>query len=516
MTSLYRLSYNPAMKKTVLTEEELNDLKVTLKPVLGIKPEQYIKGVYLFLVLVAFFLVFFLPGLLKNGTWYNFTSTPPGASVYADGIRLGATPGCYFVPRGKRTISLQTPYTCLWSEETKVGGKVFGTLFVKRSRDMHIQLESSVTSESLSSFHKDAAAWFSSDEGYSALPLPPVLPDLMKSVYRSTDRNKADVSDDELAMMLTSLLRTASEENAYNQWLEGYGLYAVAGASLNPGTLLKAASEAAVFLKENPQLIGFLENYHDLPELQLIKEQETDLISINPAPSIRPLEDDSLVFAAAGRLKSSGELIYAADREITKGLYLLFLNENPAWSPAQKETLQSEGLVDENYLADWDISKDYSSSREVLNYVSLPAAEAFCDWLDRHSFPGRDMTVRLPDEWEWEEIARANGQDSKMRPSQKNLGPLEAGSTMGGTLNLYDMDGNLWEWCRNGFGTNDLFLYNSLSKISMFDRDMPTFAVRGGSWANDPGEVGAETRASQPASWCTPYIGFRPVLLIQR
>ena len=507
------------MKKIPLTEEELHDLKVKLKPVGGINPEQYIKTVYLVLVLALFFLIFFLPGLLKNGTWYSFTSSPPGASVYADETRLGATPGRYFVPRGMRTITVKTPYTTVWSDRIKVRGRIFGTLFFKRNKDMHITLNSSLTSASLDELHREAAAWFSTDEGYSAIPLPPVLPDMMKSVYRSADREAAQVSDEEVKLLLLSLLRTASEDNAYRQWLEGYGIYATGGASLNPGTLLKAAAAAADFLKENPRMLEFLKTYHKLPDLDLQPAAKAPLLEIRPeGAELRPLADESLIFVPVGRVLRDGKniWIYAADREITKGVYSLFLQENPGWGLSGKQSLINRGLVDENYLADWQPDVDYEESLEPLNYISLPAAMAFCDWLDKRVYPEDSRTVRLPDEWEWEEIALANGQDSRQRPSQKNMGPLEAASIPGGALDLYDMNGNLWEWCHNGFGTNDPFLYNSLSMISRYDAQMPRFAVRGGSWANAPGEVLPETRGSQPARWCTPYIGFRPILLVER
>jgi formylglycine-generating enzyme required for sulfatase activity len=126
------------------------------------------------------------------------------------------------------------------------------------------------------------------------------------------------------------------------------------------------------------------------------------------------------------------------------------------------------------------------------------------------------MIVRLPSEWEWEIIAKANGLENGDRPSQKNLGPLEAGSFHSGKLELYDMDGNLWEWCENGFGMNDSFLYNTQSTSTESEFVFPDFAVRGGSWANNPGQVELETRGSQPASWCTAYVGFRPLLLVKR
>ncbi|MDC7231998.1 MAG: SUMF1/EgtB/PvdO family nonheme iron enzyme, partial [Spirochaetales bacterium] len=153
-------------------------------------------------------------------------------------------------------------------------------------------------------------------------------------------------------------------------------------------------------------------------------------------------------------------------------------------------------------------------SQEPLRYISWHAAEAFNKWLNTSYFNSSDIKVRLPEEWEWEETAGKNGLTSRDRPSQKNLGALEAGSFLPGALNLYDMEGNLWEWCSNGFGTNDPYLYNSLSATDSFP--FPDKAVRGGSWANPPGQVKPENRGSQPADWCTAYIGFRPVVLQKR
>ena len=45
--------------------------------------------------------------------------------------------------------------------------------------------------------------------------------------------------------------------------------------------------------------------------------------------------------------------------------------------------------------------------------------------------------------------------------------------------------------------------------------DAPDRAVRGGSWADQPGADKVYTRGAQPAEWCTPYLGFRVALARQ-
>ncbi|MDC7239862.1 MAG: SUMF1/EgtB/PvdO family nonheme iron enzyme [Spirochaetales bacterium] len=490
----------------------MNEQKVTLKPVMGIQPETYIKYVYIFLFTLAFFLVFFLPGIMKNGTYYQFTTTPDGASVYVDDMRLGATPGRYFVPRGMRTITLKTPYHEIWSEEVKVKGRIFGSLFLKKKGTLEVPLTARITEELTKEQLELTASWFSSDEGYTSQPLPPLMQDFLKANFRSSEDSET-LNPEELKAYMTTLLRTASKGNAYRQWQEGFGLYASKGMVPGFGNLISGALEAASFLAENPGLITLLSQYHELPEINLPASAGTTSISFSPAGSLyQPLSSDPLRFIPMGTKNFADEskTLLLADREITKGWYFRFTQENPGWAPSAKDALKAQGLVDENYLSDWEGTALTETNQEPLRYVSAYAAEAFNAWFTEKYLSPSGMTAILPDEWEWQEVALANGLISRDRPSQKNLGALEAGSYLPGGLGLYDMEGNLWEWCRNGFGMNDSYMYNSLPQDAAL---LPDRAVRGGSWANTPGQVKPDTRGSQPASWCTAYIGFRPMLL---
>ncbi|MBF9015153.1 MULTISPECIES: SUMF1/EgtB/PvdO family nonheme iron enzyme [unclassified Oceanispirochaeta] len=504
------------MKRIPLSEEELNEQKVILKPIFGIQPESYIKYVYAVLALLVLFLIFFLPGIMKSGTNYQFNTTPEGASVYVDDIRLGASPGRYFVARGQRKITIKSPYHETWESEVKIKGRLFATLIFKRNRDFDADLISDISPELMDDHHLMTASWFQSDEGFSSLKLPPDMQDLMKAYYRSSDR-KQEVDSEYFEEYLKSLLRTAAYDNSYRQWLEAFILYETEGKALNSSNLLSAAADSAAFLAENPELLILLKEFHEIPELKLPASRAQNKITFDIEGEIlQPVSSDPLRFIPVGTYTELSEkyTFFVADREITKGWYLRFLADNPEWTSASKEKLIADGLVDDNYLTDWEDNQLTEYSQEPLHYVSLFAAQAFNDWFNEKYINSYDMNVRLPDEWEWEEISIANGLTSRDRPSQKNLGALEAGSFLPGELDLYDMEGNLWEWCENGFGTNDVYLYNSLSHNSSFS--FPDNAVRGGSWANPPGQVKPETRGSQPGNWCTAYTGFRPVILQKR
>jgi sulfatase modifying factor 1 len=101
-------------------------------------------------------------------------------------------------------------------------------------------------------------------------------------------------------------------------------------------------------------------------------------------------------------------------------------------------------------------------TRPVIN-VSYDDAVEFCQWLSGEI----GGTVRLPDEVEWEYAAQggrhhsgyiySGGDDADgVSWNEDNSGnrPHPVGTKTPNELGLYDMTGNLWEWCAYGPETN--------------------------------------------------------------
>ncbi|MBM3458575.1 MAG: glycoside hydrolase, partial [Armatimonadetes bacterium] len=165
--------------------------------------------------------------------------------------------------------------------------------------------------------------------------------------------------------------------------------------------------------------------------------------------------------------------------------------------------------------------------KEAAVFLSWDEARAFCEWLSRRE--GRKY--RLPTEAEWEYACRA-GTDtpfsSGMIPpagSLKNpcnswypvpersrgraeVVPLHVGRGTANPWGLYDMHGNVEEWCHDWYGP-----YPSAAQRDPVGYADGEFRVtRGGSHSTLPFYLRSTNRMGtlpEDRNW---YIGFRPVL----
>ena len=140
------------------------------------------------------------------------------------------------------------------------------------------------------------------------------------------------------------------------------------------------------------------------------------------------------------------------------------------------------------------------TGRQAVAEVKAEEAEAYARWISRET--GR--TVRLPTEAEWEAAARG-GVDGAPFPwgwggEPAELARFDAGgpAPRGGRFpangfGLYDMAGNLYEWC-------------APEASSPPDRRL----AKGGSWAErDPDLLRVDRRQPFPADYRGRDVGFR-------
>src|SRR5262245_53377695 len=111
------------------------------------------------------------------------------------------------------------------------------------------------------------------------------------------------------------------------------------------------------------------------------------------------------------------------------------------------------------------------SDDQPVSAVSRADAIAFCDWLSRKE----SALYRLPTEAEWEYACRAgtttpfhcgskleatkawfnpNALPDSAGPTIAQARPKKVGSYPPNAFGLYDMHGNVWEWCADRYDEN--------------------------------------------------------------
>ena len=160
--------------------------------------------------------------------------------------------------------------------------------------------------------------------------------------------------------------------------------------------------------------------------------------------------------------------------EVTNAAYKKFIDANPQW---QKDKALVP-IVGNNYLPLWD-GNTYPAGKanHPVTNISWFAAKAYAEWV------GKD----LPTEAQWEIAARgisgskkyawsdtvrrrANYDHPTMLEYLKDSSTKEVGSYLPDEYGLYDIVGNVKEWCRDRLDVKDIHgRYHRTSSDSWFD-----------------------------------------------
>ena len=202
---------------------------------------------------------------------------------------------------------------------------------------------------------------------------------------------------------------------------------------------------------------------------------------------------------------------------VTNAQYKKFVDENPEW---QKERISSK-YYHCNYLQHWNRNNyPHSKGDHPVTYVSWYAAMAYAQWTGK----------RLPTESEWEKAARGgltgleypwgNLIDSnKANYGREFEGTTPVGHYVANSYGLYDMVGNVWEWCFDEYNPYKNFSRRNRTAcaddikrtVSNFTNVKTSRVLRGGSWYVDVERLRIAYRFRMPPTNLNYGSGFRCV-----
>jgi len=165
----------------------------------------------------------------------------------------------------------------------------------------------------------------------------------------------------------------------------------------------------------------------------------------------------------------------------------------------------------------------WHEKKNINEGADYPAT--YVSWKDCVEFSDK-TGLRLPSESEWEYACRAGTsapycfgnavselpsfawyRDSVKDPDEKH--PHQVGRKKTNAFGLYDVHGNVWEWCRD----TESRTHNKvpLDGTAREDRSVQTRVLRGGSWSYAARQCRCAARLfKKPTSSRTPDLGFRP------
>ena len=235
---------------------------------------------------------------------------------------------------------------------------------------------------------------------------------------------------------------------------------------------------------------------------------------------------------------------FLGQTEVTRGQFAAFVTDANYRSTAEKEGW-AWGWSGRSFAnvkgASWRQPGFEQTDRDPVTEVSLDDAVAFCDWLTVLS----GLKVRLPTEAEWEYACRAgsaaayawgddpNGGAGRCNAADRSTagkavidGPAfdwddgqvftaPANSFKPNAWGLFDMHGNVWEWCADWYDEFYYYTAEAAGENPPGSPFGPMRVLRGGGWRSGPPDCRAARRLPAEQDLRRFDIGFRVMVEIR-
>ena len=215
--------------------------------------------------------------------------------------------------------------------------------------------------------------------------------------------------------------------------------------------------------------------------------------------------------------------------EVSTGQFQYYLKSQNGLNRAERFELEREIDFESPFCpltATHQLRRGFKADMPMTS-ISWRTAKKFCEWLTGlERAAGRlpaGYEYRLPTEGEWEYCCRAGTstifsfgdttagvENYAWYQGNTSGAPQTCGSKQPNAWSIYDMHGNVWEWCNDWYG--DKFLAadveNPIGPESSADN---TKVLRGGSFTSDPADLQSGSRYCYDYKSGKKNIGFRVV-----
>ena len=216
---------------------------------------------------------------------------------------------------------------------------------------------------------------------------------------------------------------------------------------------------------------------------------------------------------------------YIGKYPITVEQFQSFVNQTRYKTEAERGTSGGFGWNGQDLVQspefDWRNPGYPSSKSHPVTIITLEDAQAFCKWLSSKS----KMKVQLPTESQWEFACRAgSGERTYAGDTDEHideiawtkvnaLGAQSVGGKRPNSLGIFDMCGNVSEWCLDIYGKYPATNQTDPVATVPDAGEKPRNVLRGGSWNRDRRRARSAARFRSDPKSRNADIGFRIVVM---
>ena len=255
---------------------------------------------------------------------------------------------------------------------------------------------------------------------------------------------------------------------------------------------------------------------------------QTEMVLLPGGEYIIGLNDeDPLGIQPSGNVRMSVNAFWMDRTEVTNSQYWAFLK---SLDRVERQEMMPDSLAWTREVGvPWSVYfRDEAYAHYPVTCVNWHQAKAYAKWAGK----------QLPSEVEWEYAARSgisgriypwdgiNAQHPRTGEYMANFAPgndfaadgyvlpAAVGTFLPNNFRLYDMAGNVAEWCEDAYFPSYKILKANLSSLvtpRYRNENEPRKIVRGGSWASGEFFIGVGVRSYRISKQASPRVGFRCV-----